>query len=71
MFVTFGEILEKFLCSSSFFVLLKNELIHSYISKTLPSFQEQLSVAVSIILFVFFLARSIFLKTKIEPYSYA
>ena len=67
--VTFGEILEKFQWSSSFFVLLKNELIHRYISKILPTSQEQLSVPASIILFVFFLARSIFLKTKIEPYS--
>ena len=32
-------------------------------------FQEQLSVAASIILFVFLLTRFIFLKTKIEPYS--
>ena len=35
----------------------------------LPTFHEHFRVAASIILFVFFLARSIFLKTKIEPYS--
>ena len=40
-----------------------------YISKILPTFQQQLSLVASIVLFVFFLARSIFLKTKIEPYS--
>ena len=38
-------------------------------SKMLPTFHEHFRVAASIILFVFFLARSIFLKTKIEPYS--
>ena len=51
------------------FCITKNELIHRYISKILPTFQEQLSVSGSIILLVFFIARSIFLKTKIEPYS--
>ena len=51
------------------FVLLKNELIHRYISKILPTFQEQFSVPAFVILFAFFLARFIFLKAKIEPYS--